>query len=53
MIALGRELYERLGVVAGHMENLGKALARSVDFYNKAVGSMERNLLSKAREVRT
>ena len=51
VIALGRELYERLGVVAAHMENLGKALARSVDFYNKAVGSMERNLLSKARSV--
>mgnify|MGYP000256359455 CR=1 FL=1 len=51
VIALGRELYERLGVVAGHMENLGKALARSVDFYNKAVSSMENRLLSRARSV--
>ena len=32
-------------------ENLGKALARSVDFYNKAVSSMENRLLSRARSV--
>lgn len=51
IITLGRELYERLGVVAGHMENLGKALARSVDFYNKAASSMENRLLSRARSV--
>ena len=30
IIALGRDLYERLGVVARLMENLGKSLARSV-----------------------
>lgn len=51
IIALGRDLYERLGVVAGHMENLGKSLARSVDYYNKAVSSMENRLLSRARSV--
>lgn len=51
IIALGRDLYERLGVVASHMENLGKSLARSVDYYNKAVSSMENRLLSRARSV--
>lgn len=51
VIALGRDLYERLGVVAGHMDNLGKNLAKSVDFYNKAVSSMETRLLSRARGV--
>ncbi len=51
VIALGRELYERLGVVAGHMENLGKHLAKTVDFYNKTVSSMESRLLSSARSV--
>ena len=51
VIALGRDLYERLGVVAGHMDNLGKSLAKSVDFYNKAVSSMETRLLSRARAV--
>ena len=51
VIALGRELYERLGVVAGHMENLGKHLAKTVDFYNKTVSSMESRLLTSARSV--
>ena len=51
VIALGRELYERLGSVAGHMENLGKHLAKTVDFYNKTVSSMESRLLASARSV--
>lgn len=51
VIALGRELYERLGVVAGHMENLGKHLAKTVDFYNRTVSSMESRLLTSARSV--
>lgn len=51
VIALGRELYERLGVVAGHMDNLGKHLAKTVDFYNKTVSSMESRLLASARSV--
>lgn len=51
VIALGRELYERLGVVAGHMENLGKHLTKTVDFYNKTVSSMESRLLASARSV--
>ncbi len=36
---------------AGHIENLGKNLAKSVDFYDKAVSSMENRLLSRARSV--
>jgi len=36
---------------AGHIENLGKNLAKSVDFYDKAVSSMETRLLSRARGV--
>ena len=51
VIALGRELYERLGVVAGHMDNLGKHLAKTVDFYNKTVSSVESRLLASARSV--
>ena len=40
-----------LSPYAGHMDNLGKNLAKSVDFYNKAVSSMETRLLSRARAV--
>lgn len=36
---------------ASHMDNLGKNLAKSVDFYDKAVSSMETRLLSRARGV--
>jgi DNA recombination protein RmuC len=48
---IGEELYKRLGVVAGHMIDLGKSLDKSVDAYNKAVGSIERNLLTSARRM--
>lgn len=47
---LGRELYERLCVMTGHVERLGKALGAAVGAYNDTVGSMERRVLSKARQ---
>lgn len=48
--ALGKELYERIGVVAGHMTDLGKSLGQSVDRYNKTVKSMDGRLLVTARK---
>lgn len=48
--ALGKELYERLGVVAGHFNKVGKSLDQSVGHYNKAVNSMESRLLVTARK---
>ena len=51
LLALGRTLYERLGVVAGHMGTLGRSLRSSVAAYNKAVSSMESRLLVTAREL--
>lgn len=47
--ALGKELYERIGVVTGHFAKLGKSLDQSVGHYNKAVSSMESRLLATAR----
>ncbi|WP_103063410.1 DNA recombination protein RmuC [Actinomyces qiguomingii] len=53
LVALGRTLYERLGMVAKHLDALGTALARSVTAYNKAVGSLESRLLVTARSFET
>jgi len=46
---LGRELYERIASLAGHWSQLGKHLERTVDSYNKAVGSLEQRVLVSAR----
>ena len=49
---LGRELYERLGNMAGHFEDMRKALVRTVDSYNDAIGSLEGRVLVSARRFR-
>jgi DNA recombination protein RmuC len=49
---LGKELYERLITLAEHFADLGKSLDRSVDAYNKAVGSLESRVLVSARRFK-
>ncbi len=46
---LGETLYDRVVTYSGHMEKLGRSLGASVDAYNKAVGSLERQVLPGAR----
>lgn len=48
--ALGRMLYERLGVLGEHFGKLGNSLNSAVDHYNKAIGSYESRVLSSARK---
>jgi DNA recombination protein RmuC len=48
--ALGKELYERIGVVAGYFSKVGKSLGQSVEHYNKAVNSVESRLLVTAKK---
>lgn len=49
LFTLGRELYERVGVVAGHADDLRRALERTVDSYNKFSASLETRMLATAR----
>ena len=49
---LGRKLYEAVGTLAGHFDKLGGQLRGSIDAYNKAIGSLEGNVLVKARKFK-
>jgi DNA recombination protein RmuC len=47
--ALGRDLYQRLATMGGHVDKLGTALSAAVARYNDAVGSLEARVLVSAR----
>jgi len=49
---LGRSLYEATRALGGHFDDLGSKLKSSLDSYNKAVGSLEGNVLVKARKFK-
>jgi DNA recombination protein RmuC len=49
---LGRNLYEAVRVLGGHFDTLGTRLKSSLDAYNQAVGSLEGNVLVKARKFK-
>jgi DNA recombination protein RmuC len=46
---LGRDLHERLGTFAGHLDQVGRSLGAAVGHYNSAVGSLESRVLVSAR----
>jgi len=48
----GRRLYDSVGKLAEHFERLGSRLRGSVDAYNDAIGSLEGNVLVRARKFR-
>ncbi|MDB4909000.1 MAG: RmuC-domain protein [Gemmatimonadetes bacterium] len=48
--ALGRELFERVQKLGEHVGDLGTHLTRSVNAYNRTVGSLERRVLPSARK---
>lgn len=49
---LGKDLYERMAVLADHLNDVGQALGKSVSAYNRAVGSLETRILPAARRFK-
>ena len=48
---LGEDLYTRLATFTEHLGRVGKSLGTSVEHYNRAVGSLERQVLPGARRM--
>ena len=49
---LGRHLYESVRVLGGHFDSLGSRLKSALEAYNSAAGSLEGNVLVKARKLK-
>lgn len=49
---VGRELHDRIVTYTEHFAKIGRGLSSATTAYNAAVGSLERNVLSKARELK-
>ncbi|HEV7205673.1 MAG TPA: DNA recombination protein RmuC [Jatrophihabitans sp.] len=48
---LGRELYQRLSTMGGHIDKLGRSLNSAVGSYNQTVSSLESRVLVSARKM--
>ncbi len=49
---IGRELYERLATMAGHLESVGANIKQAADSYDRFIGSLEQKVLPGARRFK-
>ncbi|MBI2855282.1 MAG: DNA recombination protein RmuC [Chloroflexi bacterium] len=49
---MARELYDRTGILVGHLHDVGGGLGKALDSYNRAVGSLENRWLPWARRIK-
>ncbi len=50
--ALGRELHDRIAILARHFAGVGKGLEQAIAAYNKTMGSLESRVLVSARRFK-
>lgn len=50
--SLGKELYDRINTLVKHFDDVGNALGRAINAYNKAIGSMESRVLPSVRKFK-
>ncbi|PZT92402.1 MAG: DNA recombination protein RmuC [Gordonia sp. (in: high G+C Gram-positive bacteria)] len=48
---LGKELYQRIGMVTRHLDKLGGSLSKAVDSYNGAIGTIDSRITVTARKL--
>jgi DNA recombination protein RmuC len=49
---IGRDLYERLATMVGHLESVGANIKQAADSYDRFVGSLEQKVLPGARRFK-